>query len=290
MLYELEFFIGNTSCTLIEIQPYNTPSLRQGRYYEHYHSCFELHYVESGSAEYICGKKNEKVRAGELLIIPPRMYHKEISASDANVKMTLTLNIKKPENGDVSKDIDFYSCVSHENTTVIPISNTPLGQKLIQLKELATNTKESYLAREKMRALIHGFSVDLYEYLTEDSSEDASYASDTTVVREHKIDTFIALNFMLRASRDELAEHLHVSPRQLHRIVKKSYGKTYREKLSEIRLEIALGFLETTDKSISEIAEELGYSSNASFTTFIKTSTGKTPSEIRRERQAKGEE
>ena len=75
---------------------------------------------------------------------------------------------------------------------------------------------------------------------------------------------------------------LHVSPRQLHRIIKKSYGKSYREKLSEIRVEIATSFLSGSDKSIAEISELLGYSTPANFSTFIKNATGKTPSEIRK--------
>lgn len=282
MAYELEFFVGNVSCTLVDIQPYNTASERRGKYYEHYHPCFELHYIESGEAEYVCGKKNVKVGAGELLIIPPRMYHKEISETDENVKMTLGLEIKVPDKGAFSNDLDFCKSFSREGVTVIFVNDSLLKEKLLQIKRLASNADNGHIAREKMRAIAHEFTVYLYERLTETSAKSTAPTPDTTISREYEIDTFIARNFKSSVSRDVLAEKLHVSPRQLHRIIKKSYGKTYREKLSEIRLEIAISFLETTNKSISEIAEELGYSSNASFTTFIKNSTGKTPSEIRR--------
>ena len=56
----------------------------------------------------------------------------------------------------------------------------------------------------------------------------------------------------------------------------------YRQKLCEIRMEIATNMLRNTDKTIAEIAEILGYSSSANFSTFIKNYSGKTPSQIRR--------
>jgi len=282
MLYELEFTVGGVSCMLVDLQPDNRELRRQGKYYEHYHPCFELHYIEKGEATYLCGKKTVAVKGGNLLVIPPRMYHKEISPSDENAKMTLSLDIKLPDKNAESNDFDFYNSFSRDGTTLIFVNNGLLKEKILQIKRLALSNDAAYITREKMRALAHEFTVYLYEQLTKSAAKNTSPHRDTTISREYEIDTFIAINFMSKSSRDALAEKLHVSPRQLHRIIKKSYGKSYREKLSEIRLEIALSFLETTDKSISEIAEELGYSSNASFTTFIKNSTGKTPSEIRR--------
>jgi len=57
----------------------------------------------------------------------------------------------------------------------------------------------------------------------------------------------------------------------------------YRDKLKEIRLEIALNFLSHSDKSIAQIAQLLGYGSSANFSAFIKKATGKTPSQLRKE-------
>lgn len=46
-----------------------------------------------------------------------------------------------------------------------------------------------------------------------------------------------------------------------------------------------MDLLLTTEKSVAEISEMVGYSSPANFSTFIKNVTGKTPSAIRRERE-----
>ena len=49
--------------------------------------------------------------------------------------------------------------------------------------------------------------------------------------------------------------------------------------------EVSMDLLLTTEKSVAEISEMVGYSSPANFSTFIKNVTGKTPSAIRRERE-----
>ena len=282
MRYELDFTVGNISCMFVDIQPYNTENERQGKYYEHYHPCFEIHYIEEGEATFLCGKETVTATAGSLLIIPPRMFHKEISSLPKTSKMAFTLDVSAPEKSATDSDEYFYNTFPRTRVLTVFVNNNSLKQDLLQLKKFSASASGDFASREKIRALAHLLTVDLYELLSKDAPKDTATLKDTAVTREYEIDTFMALNFMSNSSRDELAGKLHVSPRQLHRIIKKSYGKTYREKLSELRLEIAISFLETTDKSIADIAEELGYSTNASFTAFIKNSTGKTPSEIRR--------
>jgi len=282
MLYELEITVGGVSCMLVDLQPDNRELRRQGKYYEHYHPCFELHYIEKGEATYLCGKKTVAVKGGNLLVIPPRMYHKELSSAAGTEKMTLTVEISAPVR---AADRKFCDAFPSFDALSVYINGTLVEEELLKLRALAMTLKTDFITREKMRALAHSFTVDLYELLSKDTPCDTELSKDVTVTREYEIDTFLALNFMSNSSRDELAERLHVSPRQLHRIIRKSYGKTYREKLLEIRLEIALSFLRDTDKSIREISEELGYSNSASFAAFIKSSTGKTPSEIRRNKE-----
>ncbi len=180
-------------------------------------------------------------------------------------------------------------------TFVLPIMITGILQILYNMADnivvgrfsgdptaLAAEGVNDYKTREKLRALAHVFTVDIYDRLSQNSLKDTVKSTDSTITREYEIDTFLALNFMSNSSREDLAKKLHVSPRQLHRIFKKSYGKSYREKLLEIRLEIALSFITSTDKSLGEISEELGYSNTASFSAFIKNATGKTPREIRK--------
>jgi len=277
--YELGFSIGSISCLLIGIQPDSAASLSPVTYYDHYHHSIEFHYIESGECEFSFGKEILKAEAGELLIIPPHSYHKEISSSEDISKMSMTVSLTPPENAASQGNQAFYSAFDKDAPTLLKIKDTNLETRILAMRKRA-RSRMNYMNREWMRADCAAFLLELFEYMTPggvDEDEEESFYS-----REAIVNNFFAGNFMCASSKNELASQLYISPRQLHRVLKKSYGKNYREKLSEIRVVIATSFLTGSDKSIAEISELLGYSSPANFSTFIKNATGKTPSEIRK--------
>ena len=136
-----------------------------------------------------------------------------------------------------------------------------------------------------MRALAALFFLGLFQKLTDQRPQPTLEPTDSISQRDFLIDEFFNLHFGLNDGNERLAKLLCISPRQLDRILRKSYGMSYREKLTEIRIEVSMDLLLTTEKSVAEISEMVGYSSPANFSTFIKNVTGKTPSAIRRERE-----
>ena len=79
--FSLDFRVGKLVCQIVRIQS-EIPQLNiTDKYYEHHHSCPELHYIEEGSCEFTCQKKVFKLTAGDLLIVPPRVYHHETHVS-----------------------------------------------------------------------------------------------------------------------------------------------------------------------------------------------------------------
>lgn len=60
-------------------------------------------------------------------------------------------------------------------------------------------------------------------------------------------------------------------------------GETPMSYLRKWRFEVALNWLRDTDQSLAEIAEQLGYESEASFSRAFKKATGRTPGSVRRE-------
>ncbi len=279
MVYELEFWIGNTKCILADVHTLNTRTRTEEKYFEHCHPCFEFHYVEEGNSTFLCNKICISVSKNQILIIPPRMYHQEISSDNNTMKMTITVDIASHPNS--AADSHFFSMFRRDEAICIT-ANASLKEELQKIKRLAADNSKSHTTREKLRACTHLFMAELYDELSNTPPQYTVSPKDSTLSREYEIDTHLAINFKSNSSRDDLAKKLHLSTRQLRRIMIKSYGKGYREKLLELRLEIALGFLTTTNKSITEISEELGYSSVEAFSVFIKKSTGKTPSQIRK--------
>lgn len=80
---------------------------------------------------------------------------------------------------------------------------------------------------------------------------------------------------------DELAEDMAMSVRTLHRHVLKDTGMTPANYLQQRRIETARRLLESTDFSILEIAQRIGYSDSSAFSRVFTRSLGVAPAQYR---------
>lgn len=81
-------------------------------------------------------------------------------------------------------------------------------------------------------------------------------------------------------SRDELAQTVFISPAHFSRCFKEIMGVSYKDYLTEIRMQQAIILLGTPMK-ISEIANRCGYQNNNRFNINFRQYTGYTPTEYR---------
>ena len=86
---------------------------------------------------------------------------------------------------------------------------------------------------------------------------------------------------------DRLASEMGLGRSQLYRKIKALTNYTPVELLRNLRLKRSREMLTTTQKSISEIAYEVGFSTPAYFTRCYKEAFGETPSELRERIAAK---
>lgn len=93
---------------------------------------------------------------------------------------------------------------------------------------------------------------------------------------------YITGNYAENITADELCEMCHISGVHLRRVFGEVFGLSPFEYLYKIRINRACAALCGTQKSISEIAEDVGYSSLSSFNRHFKAVTGKTPTEYRK--------
>jgi AraC-like DNA-binding protein len=78
----------------------------------------------------------------------------------------------------------------------------------------------------------------------------------------------------------DLAHTLNLSPRTFERHLK-AESTSYRKLANQVLADQAKDLLSKTDKSITAIAFELGYSDSANFTRAFKSHTGQNPSQFR---------
>jgi AraC-like DNA-binding protein len=82
-------------------------------------------------------------------------------------------------------------------------------------------------------------------------------------------------------SLEEIAAHVQLSKYHFGRLFKKSTGLAPMEYVTKVRIEKAIILLRTTDCSIEEIAEQIGYSSSSYFIKVFRSWVGFSPGEFR---------
>lgn len=88
----------------------------------------------------------------------------------------------------------------------------------------------------------------------------------------------------------DLAKQLSMPRNKLNYVYKRVYGLTIFEFREKRKMERAKRLLSTSQETVATIALLLGYSNSCPFVTAFKRKFGITPSEFRREIQAKTEE
>lgn len=96
-----------------------------------------------------------------------------------------------------------------------------------------------------------------------------------------------SLRFMRDAMREELdietvARAVGLSRPHFFKLFKQQMGVTPNIYVNTLRSEQAIEDLMTTEKTVTDIAHDLGFSSQASFTRFFSSNVGIAPSEYRR--------
>ncbi len=88
---------------------------------------------------------------------------------------------------------------------------------------------------------------------------------------------WIRSHFRKRITVEELAEMVHLSPRQMHRKFVETFGSSPQAFILKLRIQAACDALQHDDKQISEVAREVGFGDQSTFTQHFHKHMGLTP-------------
>ena len=83
-------------------------------------------------------------------------------------------------------------------------------------------------------------------------------------------------------SRDDVADVACLSPSHFSRVVKQTFGYSFTDLLSKMRVEKSRELLARTEKSLIQVCLDCGFSDQSYFTKVFQKYTGHTPGEYRR--------
>ncbi len=114
-----------------------------------------------------------------------------------------------------------------------------------------------------------------------------SYGQAMTIVHasQHieKALAYIREHFRTRLSVEDLAEQVHLSPRQLHRKFVETFGCSPQTFIMKLRIQAACEALQHEDAQISQVATDLGFYDQSGFTQHFHKHMGLTPFKYQRQ-------
>ena len=148
----------------------------------------------------------------------------------------------------------------------------------VAILELIKN--DEILSNIKFESIFKLLFIYLFENYHKDNKK-SNYPGAVLSVQD-SINNAIIYYYNKNFTINDLSKQIFLSPKQINRICKKIYGKTFKEQIEYQRIEFAKYLLKNTDKKITEIALECGYGSSSSFTISFKKNTGLLPKEFKK--------
>ena len=282
----LPFQIADVPCKLVFVNPRNEQHPKDANVLQHRHPGLEIQCIRAGEIEIDTTAGNFKVAKGDMLILPSGMYHYVRKVSPDAYRTDLLIEIGSYTNSNDAQAKHFLKSLVLSKPLLSRLGEQPkLFATLDRICSVTSEYTEDFAQRELLKALCVEFVLLLgIAATTTAEPAQAPCESEETAKDRYIMDEFFNHNYHGNSDMEALARQMNISVRQLGRELQRAYGKSFREKMNECRLAVAVDLLQNTTKSMAEIAEILGYSNPVNFSSFVKQQTGRSPSQIRKAR------
>ena len=238
----------------------------------HCHASYELHVILKGKCVIDVENVRHELSAGSALLIAAGKYHKPESLSDEMERLSLSFTISE---GVLSESLK--EAVSES------IAFSPSEDFFWYVKKLIEEgTSKNPLKDAATEALVVLLSLSLLRTLGIAKYVEKGTWMRDEVERTEVVDLFFARRFAEKSGCATLAKEMHMSTKQLNRVLKKHYGMGFQEKLIATRMEHASLLLRTTSMRVQDVIEAIGYSSYEAFYKAFISKFGVNPQKYRR--------
>lgn len=227
----------------------------------HCNAEFELHVILRGESILDVEDQQYQICTGQGVLIAPGIYHKPCTCPGEFERFSLNLSISDgPLLRAMKEAVPQNLCFSPPATFV------ELCHRIVE------ESTYNHPFREKAQeALLTLLAIELIRQLRLVKNITTGLQEGESLARTDLIDNYFEHCFAQNNGCTALAEQLHLSTRQLDRVLKEHYGMGFKEKLIQTRMDRAALLLRTTDKRVQDIMEIVGYNSvNAFYKAFHK--------------------
>ena len=249
-----------------------TDALLDGRYRwnakRHCHADYELHLILDGTCTVHVESDQYALQPGNALLIAPGQYHQPLEVC-----------------GDLHRLCLCFSVSPGELSRALSQAAAPCTVVSMEFRDAAMGVLRELSAPSPFRStLLHGYLEQLLVFLLR-TLKIVPLITAPPVESDWRagvIDEYFE-SHITDCSEAELAKCLHLSTRQLSRVLQRDYGMSFRQKRTGARMDYAGFLLRTTNQSISQICTSVGYQSEAVFYRNFKVHFGLSPLQYRKQ-------
>ncbi len=253
----------------------------------HWHENLEIIRVTGGTLQVLAEGKHFEGEEGDLFFISPGKIH-QLAGKDTAGYLSFVFSLsmlrfrdrddtEEKYLGPVEDNLDFPLVVRKDDPLTPEICRS-----LNQIDELYRTTPfawELMIKAELLRIL----SILLREHRFLEKNSLTQRGHTETGLRTRELLNYIEKHYAEKISLDQAASIMHMSPRYFCSFFRKNFYMSFVTYLNRYRIERSLILLQTTDRSVSEIAELTGFDNFSYFIRKFKEFHGMTPTAYRKE-------
>lgn len=245
----------------------------------HFHNYYELYYLEQGERKVVIGNTSYQLKAHDYIVFPPFTMHH--SYSDEGVRFSRLVLYFQPEL--ISTEIkEFFANDLTPHSIDDEDTHKLFYGQLCQL--ICEQDKPQLMSLEVMNALLQIILITIVR----NQSNTHRALSEPKMA---SVISFVHQNYFKDLCLDDLSERFFISKSYLCREFKRFTSCSFVEYLNKIRVLHAQRLFIESNKSITEIAIEVGFGSLTHFERVFSKNNGITPkkfcSNVRKDRDAK---
>lgn len=247
----------------------NKRVVEEGVSWPHYHSLYEIYFLEEGNCTYFIDNKVYNVQSGDIVIIPDGIIH---HTKYDNIKHSrILINCKRayipePMRLNISSGNYLY-----RNPFIVDEI-----RKTLEKIEVEYNLNDS-ISDEVISCHTHSLF-----YLLMRNAETCIDIDDGNKIIEQAV-AYIKENFSSDITLSSLAGKFSVSPEHFSRLFKKETGLGFSKYLNSLRLQYAEQLLRSSKgHSITQIAEICGFEDSNYFSKKFKEVYGNSPKKMQK--------
>lgn len=246
--------------------------------HRHSNASYEIHYAERGSGTVTIDGVTRSIGPDTLYITGPNVVHAQQSdAADPINEYCLYLNCRRSAraSGDpFALFADTLFWMGMDGGRIFPLLSQLIEEN--RAPQPGTAEMSESLLRQIIIQLTRMYRQGAAPLPKTLPSPALSRAGLMPVIEDAFFYRYRTLTLQ------DLCQLLNLSIRQTQRLLQRSFGKTFSQKLTEARMAAASQFLTNTDLSITAISDRLGFSSIEHFSAAFRRAMGCSPRDYRR--------